>query len=1138
MGSNRSPGRSEEQVRAWLAEVEHGRPVVEVERQNGLPEGTLLYWRKKLGLPAVAVANRWDRTRRATRELIEEAVALLKAEGAAVTLKAIREATTRISAGKRTIGESIFQSRPDLRQLVAELGGPPLKVSGEGDLRLPTIERDGWSTLCPTQDLERSRPPAIAFIQAFLASEAVLPSAEQVCLGLSFSPVEKVLFRFRILCREFFLEKLPECEALTPAQMLKVMQHLPNYSSGAVTRARAMWFCRFLMDHTDRPLTHTHLNELSHSDAGRDPQSTIWSDCVKEYRRSELVKAFDELGSISADQIVHAAAPATGLIERIDRMLAARVSAPDDLFPKEAVYSVLNYILDVQGRVPSYQDLRRTLKFVPSSNIAGRGYTALLQEWRKQRQLPQSARGGTDPTVSLTWPQLVATLPEPVRSAPNTVLDPRASLGRFSQPHDEVAISISKTKDPVIRAMLTLAALSGSGNEKNFPGFGQALTEVIQAAKLTGATDRGMEDAMKLLFMGELKVQYAADDEEADGDASEGADDEAENTKQIGKGADDWSSNRLRYFVMLYRAVAFAHQKYLSELDPSLRDAFAPFILPPLKDEVFWKRSNIHRTVQEAQRKWRKARTDALFPHFGEIRTVCEFKTNIASRIRVTFDRLVVKAKSGEVSIPHAFSITEPASPLGPEVEHSFVLWTRSKLGKAHKSATRTLGKSDRHLLEYTGARAPTGKGLVAELWFADLVRFNACHKDSIRTPETVAFMQSYGIGRNQYTRVWPVLCGGRAMSSSIHDLIHDVRQRDPRFSPVYFHPDGLYTLCLAGRAAMRAITVTTCRVNELQQIFAGPECLVKIEVPQLNQPAFAFMAIPKLRHDLEPFFIDERCLKFFREQVEWIASKAANGEIPVVPGGRNLARHKRVEPRPYLFQLPGSPTAMGAGMVGSILRFMLHGTTFRVLGGTPFQPGPHDLRHVTASAYRSEGTPIPVLAKMMKQKDYEVTDYYSEPTNTEVVAAMRGLQVATIGVGTPDGVRTPDDLQRQIDEADGKVGALSNVFGGLCGVATPCEARFACIGCGGLIPDHREEANVRRLRQRLLDDREFYAASRNLAEVRKAEQEIMDCDRVLEEMRLQKEAEADGKRPPLVKDHVVKWHPPGKSKGKDRGNG
>jgi len=48
------------------------------------------------------------------------------------------------------------------------------------------------------------------------------------------------------------------------------------------------------------------------------------------------------------------------------------------------------------------------------------------------------------------------------------------------------------------------------------------------------------------------------------------------------------------------------------------------------------------------------------------------------------------------------------------------------------------------------------------------------------------------------------------------------------------------------------------------------------------------------------------------------------------------------------------------------------------------------------------------------------------------------------------EGLRSPDEIGRMLKEAEGKVGALTEVFGGTCVVANMCPAKFVCVGCAG----------------------------------------------------------------------------------------
>ena len=60
---------------------------------------------------------------------------------------------------------------------------------------------------------------------------------------------------------------------------------------------------------------------------------------------------------------------------------------------------------------------------------------------------------------------------------------------------------------------------------------------------------------------------------------------------------------------------------------------------------------------------------------------------------------------------------------------------------------------------------------------------------------------------------------------------------------------------------------------------------------------------------------------------------------------------------------------------------------------------------------------------------------------------------VDRIDVGA-EALRSPDEIGRMLKDAEGKLGTLTEVFGGTCVVGNMCPAKFACVGCAGNAPD------------------------------------------------------------------------------------
>ena len=96
---------------------------------------------------------------------------------------------------------------------------------------------------------------------------------------------------------------------------------------------------------------------------------------------------------------------------------------------------------------------------------------------------------------------------------------------------------------------------------------------------------------------------------------------------------------------------------------------------------------------------------------------------------------------------------------------------------------------------------------------------------------------------------------------------------------------------------------------------------------------------------------------------------------------------------------------------------------------------------------------PVEVIARILHQRDTSVTKYYSQPTANQVIAAAETLFVDRIDLAA-EIRRSPDEIAKRIRDAEGKVGALTEVIGGTCTVGNMCPAKFACIGCSGNAPD------------------------------------------------------------------------------------
>ncbi|MGV7643072.1 hypothetical protein PJN11_29120, partial [Mycobacterium kansasii] len=79
-----------------------------------------------------------------------------------------------------------------------------------------------------------------------------------------------------------------------------------------------------------------------------------------------------------------------------------------------------------------------------------------------------------------------------------------------------------------------------------------------------------------------------------------------------------------------------------------------------------------------------------------------------------------------------------------------------------------------------------------------------------------------------------------------------------------------------------------------------------------------------------------------------------------------------------------------------------------------------HLLRHAFATeAVQRQKIPIDIVAKILHQRDLNVTEYYSSPTATQVAHAVGELHDAIASYVDIDEVilRSPEELRRELEE-------------------------------------------------------------------------------------------------------------------------
>ncbi len=161
-------------------------------------------------------------------------------------------------------------------------------------------------------------------------------------------------------------------------------------------------------------------------------------------------------------------------------------------------------------------------------------------------------------------------------------------------------------------------------------------------------------------------------------------------------------------------------------------------------------------------------------------------------------------------------------------------------------------------------------------------------------------------------------------------------------------------------------------------------------------------------------------------------------------------------------------------------------------------------LRHAFAThAVQVEKIPLDIVGEWLKQKSLDVTDYYSQPTESMVAEAVdRYLARVSVSIHIGQAVhRSPQVLQQLYHEARGKAGTLADVIGGQCVSHGFCAAKFACVGCPGKVPDPAKRLQLERHKMWALTQVAYATQEGLLPESERMKQLARDCETELQEI-------------------------------------
>lgn len=557
------------------------------------------------------------------------------------------------------------------------------------------------------------------------------------------------------------------------------------------------------------------------------------------------------------------------------------------------------------------------------------------------------------------------------------------------------------------------------------------------------------------------------------------------------------------------------------------QERYRPFCLPVVSRLAVYGLTRFKES-RELQRQTRKQETDALVPHFTQMRQEAHLRYNALVRLRQAYQEALTQTQREERAFPVEFSYEE-----GLERWH-FRLWDRRSFVLAHaeRYSAQTVslvkgqqrGFSERQnqpFVEFVRATPLHPDGRANGPWFADLIKLGLLGDGPISgTDEEVKakqeWLQHWGYADQERGCATPF----ESMVSGLLCWSHDVgdasfmARAQHRADGLLIPLEPLYAATTFGLLALDMFTTTGMRLNELLQVRVSKDCLVR----QVDGPPpgakdrsvrvrYLFRLIPKGEKTETPrnYFIGKETLRLIEKTGRMLKEhyQLGNAEpLPVVPFSPKEGRAHRFAPACYLFQY--RHRHLDGTTISSCLRFLLHGMIFQTKEGKPVVLKAHLLRHAFATyAVQVAHVPLDIVAEWLKQKDLEVTQYYSQVPES-LVAEEHGTFVTHLALQVDVRevfLRSPQAIREQLEEARRCVGTLIPVTGGECTLDGRCPSQFACIGCPAKTPDPAKRYQVEHMRKRGQEKLAYCQQEGLVLEGERIKQLLHHCETELLEM-------------------------------------
>ena len=617
-----------------------------------------------------------------------------------------------------------------------------------------------------------------------------------------------------------------------------------------------------------------------------------------------------------------------------------------------------------------------------------------------------------------------------------------------------------------------------------------------------------------------------------------------------------------------YSALTELHVRhYLERLDPPQRGQMQQYALPRLPPR-FLKIHGGQNTLAAQSQRNRKERSDILLPLYPVLVALVQLRKQVAERMLHAFHEACKRAEAGE-ALPLRFSYEERIPGVnrdartisevrleGRPVTMKFVLWDRRTWVRQHSErySETVRREADQGSAAYDQAHnsfflqfdGPSGD----LLWFGDLVEHRLLQFFRKDGPDTAEYRARWRMARelgatNGFSCNRPGLLTPPA---TFGRWLHDHRRSDE----LLFEPQSLYRGILYGAALTMIALTNGSRVSELLQVSLD-RFRTRTETIQVTRDGkttprrikiYLQLLLPKgsLREEQRQLFpVSRQSVKLLREIHEGLI-QAHGGTVPIVLPSSRSAKFEHLQPERYLFQwaasVDGRLGTLSLEDVTILMRFVLHGLELSTAKGEPILVSAHLLRHVTATVARHDyGVPPEAIAWVLHHRERagemsseisipSATAYYTLEPEEKRLVTISAFQLAVEEQAAALELSVPDE--RDLEQMDEDMRAVFERWGtilptafGNCGCPGLCirgDQRSLCIGCPYLVVDPAKMAAALKWRDAYAVLAAELEAEGNLRDAKQKRQLVRQLDGHMSMMRLQQQAEEDGRSLPFLR--------------------